>query len=296
MYFPTAGIETHPLLPPLVSFAISLITSMGGVSGAFMLLPFQMSVLGYVSPSVSATNHLYNIVAIPGGVFRYIREGRMVWPLALAVILGTLPGVFAGAVIRVRYLPDPGHFKFFAALVLLYIGLRMARNIFASRGADKTPSADTDNRVTPLAFTARSIAYRFGGREYRASTRSVFVMSLAVGVVGGTYGIGGGSIIAPFFVAFLGLPVHTVAGAALLGTFVTSIAGTIFFQAIAPLYPDMAVAPDWRLGLLFGLGGLFGTYCGARLQKHVRPNLIKAILVACILVVAVRYIMDFIRA
>jgi len=45
-----------------------------------------------------------------------------------------------------------------------------------------------------------------------------------VGIVGGVYGIGGGSIIAPFFVSFCGLPVYTVAGAALMGTFVTSIA------------------------------------------------------------------------
>ncbi len=291
MYFPTAGIETNPLLPPLVSFVISFFTSMGGVSGAFMLLPFQMSILGYASPSVSATNHLYNIVAIPGGVYRYIREGRMVWPLAWAVILGTLPGVFAGAVIRVRYLPDPKNFKLFAALVLLYIGLRMAQNIL--RGRKNSGATVKAGRITPVVFNRRWIAYLFDDQEYRTSTRTVFCMSLVVGVVGGIYGIGGGSIIAPFFVAFLGLPVHTVAGAALLGTFVTSIAGVAFFQGIAPLYPSLAVAPDWLLGLLFGLGGLAGTYCGARMQKHVRPDVIKGILVSCILIVAVRYIADF---
>ncbi|MFZ3047628.1 MAG: TSUP family transporter, partial [Desulfatirhabdiaceae bacterium] len=81
MLFQTAGIEVSPWIPPLVAFAISFFTSMGGVSGAFLLLPFQMSFLGYVNPSVSATNQLYNIVAIPSGVYRYWREGRMVWPL-----------------------------------------------------------------------------------------------------------------------------------------------------------------------------------------------------------------------
>lgn len=291
MYFPTAGIETNPLLPPLVSFVISFFTSMGGVSGAFMLLPFQMTILGYASPSVSATNHLYNIVAIPGGVYRYIREGRMVWPLAWAVVLGTLPGVLVGAVIRVRYLPDPRHFKLFVAFVLLYIGLRMGRNILLDKRKPQPANAGT---VTPIAFTTSVIAYGFAGREYRTSTRAVFIMSLVVGVVGGIYGIGGGSIIAPFFVAFLGLPVHTVAGAALLGTFVTSIAGVVFFQGIAPLYPHMAVAPDWLLGILFGLGGLAGTYLGARMQKHVRPNVIKTMLVLCILIVAIRYLAAFV--
>ena len=76
MYFPVAGIEISPWIPPLVAFAISLLTSMGGVSGAFLLLPFQVSILGFQSPAVSATNHLFNMVAIPGGVWRYSREGN----------------------------------------------------------------------------------------------------------------------------------------------------------------------------------------------------------------------------
>ena len=131
MYFPVADIEISPWLPPLVAFGISFFTSMGGVSGAFMLLPFQVSVLHFDSPAVSATNHLFNIVAIPSGVYRYIREGRMVWPLTWAVIIGTLPGVFIGSIVRIRYLPDPTSFKRFAALVLLYIGIRLVRDIFS---------------------------------------------------------------------------------------------------------------------------------------------------------------------
>lgn len=129
MLFHTAGIEVQPWIPPIVAFGISFFTSMGGISGAFLLLPFQMSFLGYVNPSVSATNHVFNIVAIPSGVFRYWREGRMVWPLAWVVILGTLPGVFIGAILRVAYLPDPLRFKLFASAVLFYLGVRMARDL-----------------------------------------------------------------------------------------------------------------------------------------------------------------------
>ena len=101
---------------------------------------------------------------------------------------------------------------------------------------------------------------------------------------------GGGAIMAPFFVAVLGLPVYTVAGAALMGTFVTSVAGVVFYQALAPLYPEIAVAPDWGLGLLFGLGGAAGMYCGARLQKKMPAQAIKWMLAAVILFVAVGYL------
>jgi len=125
MLFEVAGIEVQPWVPPLVSLVISFFTSMGGVSGAFLLLPFQVSVLGYVNPSVSSTNQFYNIVAIPSGVWRFIREGRMVWPLTWVVIVGTLPGVLIGAIVRVQYLPDAKNFKLFMASVLLYIGTRI---------------------------------------------------------------------------------------------------------------------------------------------------------------------------
>ena len=291
MYFPTAGIEVHPWLPPLVAFGISLFTSMGGVSGAFLLLPFQVSVLHFDSPSVSATNHIFNIVAIPSGVYRYVREGRMVWPLTWAVVIGTLPGVVAGAFIRIRYLPDPAMFKRFAALVLLYIAVRLFRDIWKKK--DKKPvavSMEGEDVVREATLGLRSISYLYRGTKYCVSTASIMTLSLIVGIIGGVYGIGGGAIIAPFFVSFFGLPVYTVAGAALMGTLLTSVAGVTIFEILAPVYPDMAVAPDWKLGILFGLGGFVGMYCGARLQRFVPARLIKTILALCILFTSGRYL------
>jgi len=76
--FPVSGVNTWVFLPPVVAFVVSFFTSMGGVSGAFLLLPFQMSVLHFSSPSVSGTSQVFNVVAIRSGVIRYIREGRMV--------------------------------------------------------------------------------------------------------------------------------------------------------------------------------------------------------------------------
>jgi uncharacterized membrane protein YfcA len=114
-----------------------------------------------------------------------------------------------------------------------------------------------------------------------------------VGVVGGIYGIGGGAIIAPFFVAIFKLPVHTVAGAALLGTCVTSVAGVLFFQFLAAFHPHLCVAPDWLLGFLFGVGGFFGMYLGARCQKHVPARAIKVLLCACLFFVSGKYILAY---
>ena len=121
----------------------------------------------------------------------------------------------------------------------------------------------------------------------------MFALCFVVGIVGGIYGIGGGAIVAPFFVAVLRLPVYTVAGAALVGTFVTSVAGVAFYVALAPFFPDQSVSPDWALGMLFGLGGMAGMYLGALCQKYVPARAIKGLLAAVILFVAARYTWEF---
>ena len=298
--FPVSGVTTWVFLPPLVAFVVSFFTSMGGVSGAFVLLPFQMSVLHYTAPSVSGTNQLFNIVAIPSGVWRYIKEKRMVWPLTLAVIIGTLPGVLIGAWIRLEYLPDPKRFKFFAGFVLLYIGIKLLMDSFkkemqpTSARKSEASGEKTDFIITETRFSLRQAEFRFSGQRFAFSVPSVFLLCFIVGIIGGIYGIGGGAIIAPFFVAFFHLPVYAVAGAALMGTFVTSIAGVIIYQILAPIYTDMSVAPDWYLGILFGIGGFFGIYLGARCQKYVPVNIIKMIICVCVLFVAGKYIYDFI--
>ncbi len=306
-----------PWVPPLVAFGISLFTSTGGVSGAFLLLPFQMSYLGFTSPSVSSTNQLFNIVAIPSGVYRYIKEGRMVWPLTWAVILGTLPGVFIGAIIRLKYLPDAKDFKLFAAFVLFYIGSRLVRGLLPKDSGESNHSAERrfqelvrghqqaaskglaehkeplpTVRVTRFSFS--KIGYEFYGERFDVPIWGILSLSFIVGIVGGIYGIGGGAIIAPFFVSFFHLPVYTVAGAALMGTFVTSVAGVAFYQAIAPFYPNLSVAPDWTLGILFGLGGMAGMYLGARLQKYVPARAIKWMLAGILMYTAAKYVLDYI--
>lgn len=319
MYFPIANIEINPLIPPLIAFIISFFTSMGGLSGAFLILPFQISVLGFTSPAVSATNQLFNIVAIPSGVYHYIKEGRMVWPLTWVVIIGTLPGVLIGAILRIHYLPNPKHFKLFAGLVLLAIGYRLLINLLNYRKSSSnqmvaeekfrqivkdhyhSSSANSSNistkpslpKIIIKSFTFNHIIYEFYGEQFDIHVIGIMILSLLVGIVGGVYGIGGSAIIAPLLVSYFGLPVYTVAGAALLGNFITSLAGVLFYQAIAPFYPTMVVAPDWLLGLLFGIGGFGGMYYGAKLQKFVPAKIIKGILVAGILAIAFNYIITF---
>lgn len=264
---------------------------MGGVSGAFLLLPFQVSVLGYTSPSVSATNQLFNIVATPGGIFRYAREGRLLWPLAVSLIVGTLPGVFLGAWIRVFYLPEPRRFLLFAGSVLILIGIRLLADLF--RRESKPLHPGQIQSLSNVSFTWKKVEFTLGEQSFEFSPWRLFLLSTTVGVVGGTYGIGGGAIIAPFLVVFFRIPVYALAGATLTATFATSVAGVGAYEILAAYNPGLSVAPDWLLGSLFGLGGLCGTYFGGRCQRHVPSWAIKLILCLGILFVGTRYVWGF---
>jgi len=314
MYFPVSGVEVSPLIPLAVSFVVSFFCSMGGLSGAFLILPFQMSVLGFTSPAVSSTNFVFNIVAIPSGVYRYIREGRMAWPLAWIIILGTLPGIFIGAAIRISYLPDPKNFKVFMGCVLLYMALRLLLDLKGMTGKEKTKTEEIEKSfrersvrmrkdvaaggvqtpaIRTLRFSGTEYAYEFYGEKFSFHTMKLSALAFAVGIVGGIYGVGGGAIIAPFLVAFFRLPIYTIAGATLFGTFITSIGGALFYALIAPFYAHtgLLVAPDWMLGALFGAGGFLGMYFGARLQKYFAARFIKLILILAILFLGVSYLL-----
>ncbi len=320
MHFPISGIDVDPLIPPLVAFVLSCLTAPAGVSGAFLLLPFQMSVLNYTSPSVSPTNLIYNIVAIPGGLYRFIKEGRMAWPLAWVIIVGTLPGVFLGSWVRVFYLPDPKAFKLFVGCVLLYLGIRLVTDFTGGSKKQKAQNKTLDQKfkervtqkkvetnkkvaaglpadaiVTTKTFSFKKIEYEFWGENYSFPTMTVFILAVVIGLIGGVYGIGGGSIIAPFCVSILGLPVYTVAGAALCGTFITSIVGVGFYAILATtsIGATTNVSPDWLLGTLFGIGGLAGTYFGAYIQKYLKESIVKGIMAALVIFLAFRYIMQF---
>ena len=70
-----------------------------------------------------------------------------------------------------------------------------------------------------------------------------------------TRGVGGGALLAPFLVAVMHMPVCAVAGASLLTTLVSSVAGVTSFELIDVIGGLPSVRPDWLLGAMFGLGG-----------------------------------------
>jgi uncharacterized protein len=221
------------------AFAVSAVATPAGISGAVLLLPFQVSVLGTPSPAVTPTNLLYNVVSTPGALYRYRRQHQTGGRLALLLI--------TGSVIRVELVPGPRVFDLLVAALLPPIGIWLA----ATRPA-RDPDPDHPARQIPAAM--------------------LVVLAALTGCADGIYGIGGGSILAPILIGS-GRPAAEVAPAALASTFVTSLGGVITFIILSISHGP--VAPNWPTGIALGIGGIAGGYTGARMQSRLPDTAIR---------------------
>jgi uncharacterized protein len=247
------------------AYVIAVLSTPAGISGAVLLLPFQVSILGTPSPSVTPTNLLYTEVATPGALYRYWRQGQTGGRLALVLITGTLPGVVAGSIIRVKVLPGPRVFDLVVAAVLLPLGVWLVLTRLAR------PDEESGRPVRRIPVPV------------------LIVLSAAVGCVGGIYGIGGGSILAPILIGS-GRQASEVAPAALASTLVTSAGGVITFTILS-INQHAPVAPNWPTGIALGIGGLAGGYTGARLQSRLPDLLIRRLVGALVTAISVRFLL-----
>ena len=245
------------------AYLIAAATTPAGISGAVLLLPFQVGVLGTPSPAVTPTNLLYNIVATPGALYRYWRQGQTGGRLAVVLITGTLPGVVAGSVIRVKLLPSPHVFDLVIAAVLTPLGIWLALT--------RPSRADAPDRRVRLI-----------------PNPALWIVAAVVGCVGGIYGIGGGSVLAPLLIGSGHKP-SQAAPAALAATFVTSAAGVITFTILS-VHQHISVAPDWRVGIALGAGGLAGGYTGARIQSRMPDVLIRRLVGVLVVAIGAYYL------
>lgn len=241
------------------ALGIATLASPAGISGAVLLLPFQVSVLGTPSPAVTPTNLLYNVVATPGALYRYWRQGQTGGRLTSVLLVGTVPGVIAGSAIRVELLPGSRAFEIVIAAVLIPLGSWLTVHV----------PPDGESVWLPLSVPV------------------IVASALVVGTVGGIYGIGGGSILAPILIG-AGRSPRDVAPATLLSTLLTSIVGVVAFVLLSTHHHG-SIAPDWGIGVALGAGGLVGSYLGAWIQPRLPDQLIRRILGVLVAAIGARY-------
>lgn len=295
MYFPVADINLNPLTPFMIGLAVSVVSSPTGISGGFLILPICVNFLGFTGLAVSPTNFIFNVVAMPPGLWRLWREKRLMWSLGIILTLGSLPGIFAGTVLRATWLKDPGSFKIFVALVLSALALNLLRGLWPQNSltsqAEKNFLKNSGKLSSGLDVSRQgaNLSFQFGGEKFSIPIPQLTLIALLVGLAGGIYGIGGAAIIAPLLISWFRLPIYVAGGASMLAGWAGAVFGLFSYACFWPLVSGLpAVSPDFRLGLLFGLGGMLGVYIGSTLQRHLPPRPLKILMFLLIAVMALQ--------
>jgi uncharacterized membrane protein YfcA len=164
------------------------------------------------------------------------------WPCALVFAAAGIAGAAIGA--ELGKMVDGHRLLALFGTLMIAIGLLMLRPRRGADHADVRLDRASAVRLLPLLIG-------FG---------------LAVGMLSGFFGIGGGFLIVPGLIAATGMPLINAIGSSLVSV-------TAFGLTTAASY-TFAGLVDWRMALVFILGGaaggLLGLALGRRLSGHKR--------------------------
>ena len=218
----------------IVGFVLALV----GGGGSILAVPFLVYGVGVASPHVAIGTGTVAVAASAlANLLPHGRAGRVKWRCGAVFAAAGVIGVLAGAELA-KSVDGERLLMAFGALMVV-VGLVMLRR----RGG----AGDADIRLT--GATARHLLPR------------LLATGFGVGALSGFFGIGGGFLIVPGLILATGMPLAFAIGTSL-------VAVSAFGAATASSYAFSGMV-DWRLALVFVLGGLVGGLAGASAGRHL---------------------------
>lgn len=233
----------------LVGFALGLL----GGGGSILAVPLLIYVVGVKSPHMAiGTSALAVSVNAFANLIPHSRAGNVKWRCAVVFAISGIAGAAAGA--QLGQMLDGQHLLFLFGLVMIAVAIGMLR-----------PRADRGN---PDVTLNPKIALRLIGS------------GLAVGLIAGFFGIGGGFLIVPAIMLGSGMAALNAVGSSLVsvGAFGATTAAS---YALAGLV-------DWRIAGFFVAGGLAGGFAGVAVAGRLakQRGLLTRVFAVAVLAVA----------
>lgn len=247
---------TTELAGAAIAFVCAALATPAGLTGAFLLVPIQLTVLGIPAAKIPATNLIFNIISAPAATLSNYRAKKIDYELVRWLTLGTVPGIVVGAILHAEVFTSEDSFTYFVAGVLGFLGLWI---LFGPR-----PKQDARNKLTHP---------------------QIVLIAFVAGIVGGIYGVGGGVFTAPVLV-LIGVSVASFAPATILVTLIASVIGIVAFTLLSS--PSFPSTPDWGLGIAMGLGGVAGSWTGAKIAHRVPELVLRRGIGVAVLILAAR--------
>lgn len=281
VYLPIAEMSVNALEIIFLGGIVGIFSGLFGVGGGFLTLPFLVFV--GIPPAVAITTQSCQILASStAGVISQWKRGRVDVPLALHMMAGGTFGLMAGLGIfkALRYF---GQIDFAIALtytlLLGGIGCSMFYEIGSSYFGKQSGSA-SEGRILPWLKTLPHQMH------YPASGISTSVFGpIGIGVLGGLMisilGSGGGFMIVPAMIYFLGIPALMVTGTSLFQLMIVAGISCVMYSATVH-------SIDLVLAALLIIGSVVGTIIGLRATKYIKGTVAHLFLATLILLVAAK--------
>jgi uncharacterized protein len=237
-------------------------SGMFGIGGGVIIVPSLM-LLGMTQIAANGTSLAALLLPVGAfGAIAYHRSGMMHWRAALLISGGLFFGAWVGA--RIANTIDSSLLLRLYGAFLLYVGWRMAAPLqfFGLR----QPPADADEINASYNLTA------------------VGVLGLVAGVASGMFGIGGGAVIVPVLVTFLGFP-QKVAVATSLGALLPPVGLLAAIEYYQHGNLELGTALPVALGLLAG------AWFGAKLTISLPSATVKRLYGAFLLAIGLKFLL-----
>jgi hypothetical protein len=268
-----------------IGFVGGLVSGFIGSGGAFVLTPAMMS-MGVPGVVAVASNMCHKFPKALVGAYQRHKFGQVDVKLGLVMAASATVGVWVGADFQNQIKQDFGEAGSNLYVSLAFVVVLTIVGAFVLRDALKIyRSGDTDARETAsrLARWVQSVEIpgtmmHFKTANIRVSALFTLPLGFATGLLASTIAVGG-FIGVPGMMYVLGASGLVASATELVIAFVMGFGGTVKY-ALHGLV-------DIRLAMILLAGSLFGVHLGAIGTTFVKPFMIKVVMAAIMLIVAV---------
>jgi uncharacterized protein len=284
LYLPIANLSVNALVIVTLGLGVGVLSGLFGVGGGFLTTP--LLIFYGIPPTVAAASAASQVTgASVSGVFAHLRRGGVDMAMGAVLVAGGLIGAILGAFVF-RLLQATGQID--TVINLLYvvllggIGGLMMRDAIRSLRASREPGrpAPAKRRHHPLV-AALPLRWRFYASGLYISPLAPLLLGIVTGILTVLLGVGGGFIMVPAMIYLLGMGTRVVVG--------TSLFQILFITAATTLIHAVTTkAVDIVLAALLLIGSVVGAQLGARLAQRLKPDYLRFLLAALVLIIAIR--------
>ncbi|GAB3001309.1 sulfite exporter TauE/SafE family protein [Amycolatopsis acidiphila] len=239
----------------LAGLLIGLALGLLGAGGSILAVPALVYAAGQPLASAIPASLLIVGVSSAAAVIPRLRAGTVRWPVALVFGAAGVPAAFAGAALG--HLVPPRFLLLGFAVLMAVVAVRMLRK--------------------PTGTGTAACRTSGGHVNWRACLPKALAAGIAVGVLTGLFGVGGGFLIVPALTLLLGLDAGEAVATSLVIIVLNSAAG-LAAHAGAPL--------DWVTIGIFGGGAVLTALAGGRVARRLPADTIRRGFAYLVLVVA----------